>query len=496
MSTHMTQASTFGNWRRQRSAGLGPLGFVGTVIAFVVLGLAVLLSLASLWASGVVVLIGLFVLAPLVSVRHGRNGFQRAAATLTWWWGKRTRSVVYRSGVLGRLPHTQHTLPGVAAPTRCYEAQDAFGRPFGMIYVPYTGHYSAVLHCDADGAALVDQDQIERWVASWGSWLALLGHEPNLAACTVTVETSPDPGHRLAQEVRRQVRPDAPELARQMMQEIADTFPRGSATVTTRIQLTYKATTAAGRRDAEAMAVELGTRIPALAEGLASTGAGVATPMTVSELAETLRGAYDPAAAAVIEQARLDSEGSGLTWDSAGPVATENHWDSYRHDSGTSVTWEMVDAPRGTVFSNILGRLLAPHPRLSRKRVTLVYRPFDPAAATARVEADVTNATFAANQEKPAKARTLSDLRAATQAAMEEASGAGLERFSLLVTATVLDAADLVRVVPEIENLGAGARLRLRRCYGNQDAAFAAGLPTGIVLPDHVRTPVFLREAI
>ena len=35
-------------------------------------------------------------------------------------------------------------------------------------------------------------------------------------------------------------------------------------------------------------------------------------------------------------------------------------WDTDRHDSGWSVTWQMSSPPRGNVQSSILARLLAP----------------------------------------------------------------------------------------------------------------------------------------
>ena len=47
-----------------------------------------------------------------------------------------------------------------------------------------------------------------------------------------------------------------------------------------------------------------------------------------------------------------------------------------------------------------------------------------------------------------------------------------------------------------IENLGPTARVNLRVAYNSQDSAFAAALPCGVWLPEHIRVPEALREAL
>ena len=80
---------------------------------------------------------------------------------------------------------------------------------------------------------------------------------------------------------------------------------------------------------------------------------------------------------------------------------------------------------------------------------------------------------------------------------MEEASGAGLVNFGLLVTATVQAEQDLARARAAVETtLRASARLRLRPAYGAQDSAFAAALPLGIVLSDLLALPSDVREKL
>jgi hypothetical protein len=239
---------------------------------------------------------------------------------------------------------------------------------------------------------------------------------------------------------------------------------------------------------------ELGARVPLLCRLLADGGGGAVTPMPPGELAEMVRGAYDPASEAFIARARLTPEGSGVDWANAGPVAAQASWNAYRHDSGVSRTWTMWEAPRGHVLANVLARLLDAHPDVPRKRVTLIYRPYLPSQATEQVERDVRDALFAQAEDTGVSARTRLRVRAAQQTADEEARGAGLERFSLLVTATAPDMATLNLAASTVESLS--GRVQLRPAFAAQDSAFAASLPIGVILPYYSVAPAFLRDAL
>jgi hypothetical protein len=230
--------------------------------------------------------------------------------------------------------------------------------------------------------------------------------------------------------------------------------------------------------------------------GLQATGAGAAHPLTAQELCETIRIAYDPAAAVLIDEARAVGDPPQPLWTEVGPSAAEVSWDGYRHDSAFSCTWAMTQAPRGTVQSGVLARLLAPHPDIARKRVTLLYRPIDPARAAAMVEADLRAAEFRQSSSSKPAARDVLAVRAAAATASEEAAGAGLVDFGMLVTATVLDRSREPDARAAIDNLSAAARIRLRPVYGSQDSAFAAALPLGLVLTKHLRVPAEVRDRL
>ncbi|MFI8784713.1 SCO6880 family protein [Streptomyces albidoflavus] len=489
---------TYGNWRRPKTGGLGNLGIGPSILLILGLAVVMLTTLVSRTAAvvlGLLLLLGLLPLA--VRDKHGRTLLERIGTKMAWRRAERRGSALYRSGPLGRTGYGTAQLPGLAARSTVMEAGDSYGRRFALITYPSTSHHVVVLTTEADGAGLVDQRQVDTWVAHWGGWLASLANEPGLVGCSVTVETAPDTGQRLRTEVESQMAADAPALAQQMLTEVLEQYPVGGASITTRIALTYSGAPAAGRprRDADAMAVEIGLRLPSLTDGLAMTGAGAARPMTATEIAEAVRVAYDPAVGPLVEQARAEG-GTGITWDEAGPLAADESWDSYRHDSAHSVTWCMAAAPRGEVLSSVLTGLLAPHPDIDRKRITLLYRPHDPASAAKIVEDDKRDALVRAGSSPRSQAATAAELQAAEQTAAEEASGAGVVRFGLLATATVADPGALPRARAAMEGLAGPARIRLRPVWGTQSAAFAACLPIGLVLPAHLLLPDSVRASI
>ena len=320
------------------------------------------------------------------------------------------------------------------------------------------------------------------WVAGWGAWLAGLAHEPGLLGAAVTVETAPDAGTRLAAGALSQLDPAAPQVARDLISEVAAAYPAASSQVTTWVTLTFRSPASARvsrRADRIAgMLAELAVRVPPLAAGLAASGAGVAWPAASGRIAAAVGAAFDPAAPAVPEPGAA----AGPEWHDCGPGVAEESADAYYHEGAVSRTWVAAEAPRGTVRSGVLRGLLEPSPLVPRKRVTLLYRPLGSAAAARAVETDRRTAHFmAASSAGLVNARASAAVRAAEQAAAEEAAGAGLTEFTLLVTATADTASGLRTADAEVANLAASARLRLRVARGQQAGAFTVTLPAGVL---------------
>jgi hypothetical protein len=473
---------------------------VGTVIALaaLVVCLLITITLGPIAALVVAVLVGVPLLAASVPI-GGRTALQLLGARISWWQAVSAREHQYRSGPLSRRPGAEFKLPGVLAATQLLDSHDAYDRPFVVISRPSSGHYTIVLRCAADGVGLVDDEIVDSWVAHWGGFLASLGHEAGLRGATVVVDTAPDPGQRLRAQVRRTRSPHAPPLAENVMNQIVQSYPAASSANIAYVALTYSGPALArgGSKATAEILAELSRRLPGIIGALTESGAGTVEPVTAVELCEVVRAAYDPAVQPVIDEARLSVGGSGLTWGDVGPAGAQEAWDRYRHDSGTSVTWEWAEAPRVNVHAEVMHSLVAPHRSFARKRVALMFRPHDPASAARLVEADLNTASFMADSgKKRASARQLKTVKAAQKRAAEEAEGAGLVRFAVMVTATVTDPAQLPEAVSTTENLAAKARLRLRRAYGSQAAGFAATLPIGFLPWEHLVIPAEIQELL
>src|SRR5690606_25787732 len=166
------------------------------------------------------------------------------------------------------------------------EPTDSYARPSAVPHTPATGNYSILIGTEPDGAALVDQEQIEIWVADWGHWLANLGDEPGVEAASVTIETAPDSGARLRREVETNLDDGAPEFARAMLLEVVDRYPAGSSTVKAYVAITFTAASRVGgkKRKPEEMGRELAARLPSLTASLQATGAGAAHPLSAHDL--------------------------------------------------------------------------------------------------------------------------------------------------------------------------------------------------------------------
>lgn len=491
----MSERPTYGNWRLPGRPGIGPLGLLGTMLMLGGIVLALLMALVSWIAAVGVAIIVMLVTVPLaVRTADGRSGYTVIANRAAWL---RRRLVGGTSYLSGPLIGARFSPPGLLAGVEMLEGRDAYNRRYGVLHDSRAGTCTVVLACDPDGGALVDGEQVDTWVACWGGWLAQLAHEPGLVGSAVVVETAPDPGTRLAAEVVPQLDPHAPAVARDVIGEVVDTHPAASSQTSTWVTLTYRlpaAGHAVRRADRLAdMVTELAVRIPPLAAGLSAAGGGPARPVPPEQIAEAVRVAFDPSAAALVLQAHAD----GVDWADAGPVSARETVDAYFHEDAVSRSWVACEAPRGTVRSSVLRSLLEPSSRIARKRVALLYRPVDPGSAARIVEADRRTAHFmAASTTGLVNARASSAVRAAEQAAAEEASGAGLVEFALVVTATVCSFEELRAADAEIGNLAASARLRLRVARGQQAAAFSAALPAGVLPWLHTLVPYELRGVL
>ena len=470
---------TYGNWRVPKAAGLGKLSMGTSVSLIAGLVVAVFTAMTAGLAKAALVLlaVGLMVLSFSIKDKHQLSIADRVKERVMWW-RKRRKGTSFRSGGLApRNTDGRFELPGVLSKVRVSEHSDPYGRAFALVHHP-SGTVAAVMSASPDGYALVDPEVVDLQVARWGTWLANLSDESGVVAASVTVETVPDSGDRLRREIAQTIVEDAPAVARQMLHEAVESYPRGAAQVRAWVTLTFDAARMGGRGE-EGVAREIGTRLPALLQSLAQTGAGGVHLVTKSELARIIRVAYDPAAEKLFEQAAVEGDEVALEWANVGPGYAKASIDTYEHESAVSQCWTMSIAPRGNVQSSILAKIIGPQRDIGRKRVTLLFKPIPAARAVNIVDRDLAQASAAATSST-ASSRAKAERRAAQQVADEEAQGASLLDFTMIVTATGTRDDDPAELAATVDSLASTARLLLRKAYGAQDTAFAMGLPLGL----------------
>ncbi len=505
--TTIAEPRTYGNWIKPGSPGLGRLGLVGTVLLFAGIALAVIVKSAfGLLGAALVLVLELPALAPLLwQDRTGRNGWQVLIREVAWRTGVAKGQHVYLAGLVDAQLFGSTKLPGLLAASRLHEFTTAAGQKVAMVEHPKVRHFAVQVRVQPDGSSLVDPATADQWVAHWGVFQADLATEPALVGATATVQTSPDPGNRLAREVDRLLVPAAPQLARDMLLEAAATYPKGAAMVDAWVTLIFTANrrdtagdelVAGGPRSRVRTPAEMATliaaRLPGLIAQLAATGAGVGTPMSAREVTDLVRVAYDPASAEDLATVRDAGEEAPIGWEQAGPAGAQESRGAYRHDGAASISWTMDGPPRSAVQSRVLTSLLAPHPDVDRKRLTILYRPYEPGDAAAVVDAQVRTATG----KEDGKATGTVHTERAMATAREEAGGAGLTRFSMVLTSTVRDPERLGQAGETSMQLGRASKLTLRRAYGCQAAAFAAGLGIGVIASEYVNVPATVRGAL
>ncbi len=493
----------YGGWHPVTSPGIGRLGLApsllgvtGLVAAFVVGTLVS--ALAGFVVAATVVLA---VLPLLIRTREGRSGYAALAARAAHGWARRHGRTTYSPALLAGASGLGWSgpcpAPGLLARAQLRGVVVPLWGEIGVLRTR-TDRWSVLLGVSVDSAALVDPQTLDGWAQGWGQWLAQLPHESQVVAATVTVESGPVSGHELAAETERLTGEEAPELATRFLTEVADEWPGGSLVPRVWVTVTFT-THRPGRRPAsgQQMADLLVQRLPGLCASLARTGAGRAIPMTPDQVVAVVRGAWDPHAIALFDAAAASGVSHGLTFAETGPVAARDEWDHLRHDDVVSCTWRMTAAPSAGVVSGVLAPLLDPHPGLLRKRVTLVYRHHHAAEAARIADADLRTAAVRAGERRgEVRAEHAAALEQARAAADQQATGAGLTRLALLVTATVPNCESLPAARAVVEQLAARSRLALRPCYGTQAAAFTVALGVGVQPADVSRIPDPVRDTL
>ena len=481
MTDQSASVRTYGGWRRSHSMGVGSLDTRQSV-ALVVAGAlpVVLFAFRAYYLAGAALLAALLALPLLLIRRHGVLLLDAVLGWARWSIAHRRGETAYRGGVLAELP-TGWDLPGLLAPCTLLDAEvPGRGQRVGIVWNRATGTMAATLLLAPGGALLADRATVDRHVAGWGEVLASLANDSAIRSAQVTIDLAPDPGSQIAEHVAARIAPGAPALAREVVSELAAAAPRLSSRVSTRMTLTLKPADR-GRTRAESIAEAAAEVVRALdALPIGTAGAEILRTASATDVCAIVRRAFDPSASDASAEDFND-----LLWGESGPVAADEMPGHYEHDGVFSASFVLLEAPRQRVAHSVLLPLLSPgaYPR----RVTLAYRTLSPEEAGDVLEREVAagavRAEYRRRTHRDATARDRADAERAERAALEEAAGAGLLQFSVLVTVTAPSLEELDDARAEVTKAAGRSRLKLRPARHAQAAVFAAGLPCGVYLP-------------
>ena len=427
------------------------------------------------------------VTAVLALIPHRTHGTSLGGAIVIWMRTRTARRrgwTAWESGVFTRHPR-RHELPGVLAPIVPLSTTDGLGQPYGLLWDRRTGRLTASVKVAPVGTVLADQERTDLWIGSYAAWMAALGYEPTIDWISIVVESAPASGTELADYVATRLDPNAPQIARDTMTEVAASHRGSTADISVRVNLTFQPQRArpVPQDDAERVA-EVSRALAGLEGDLPLIGVATIGRATAATLTHWLRSAYDPDARG--ELARLSEQDHLLAWTDAGPVKAEARVDHYWHDSGSSVSWAMSALPNQNVTSTVLAPLVTAG--RYHRRVCITYRPYAADQAGEVVTKEASGSSFRRQLRKRRgvddTARDRTDEARANQAAEEEARGAGVGLWAMYVTTTVEDPRKLPDAIADLESRARNAKLRLRRCWGWQHAGFAASLGVGIYPPE------------
>lgn len=468
----------YGGWRRSKSMGIFSLNTPQTVVVVAALLSPILVIVVGgpLATLAVTIPIALTVVTLTVWQRHGMPLMAYVIGRARWSLANMRGETSYRAVF---LPSPEALdLPGMVAPTKLVRAESSDGRgATGLVWNQRTGTMTASLLLNPAGSLLASGATVRSQVNSWGDALARLADEDGVRAGSVTLQITPSSGAALSDHVRGRLDASAPSLAKQAVGELVDRAPRASAQLAAWMSLVIDPGQAPEKPKgpAEAAAVTLGALD---AVDLSGAGVDVLRRATDADIKRLVRGAFSPA-----DMDATPAQVDELVWHEVGPVAAEDDWEVYRHDGYHSVSWVLREAPRKAVTYDVLLKLLAPG--AFARRVTLAYRvlPTDEAQSVVEreVNANEARAEYRSRTKRTPTRRERVDAEHAERTAAEEAIGAGMVQWSIYVTTTVDNAADLPAARREIDKAArASGGLRFRPAFGGMSAAMVVGLPVGI----------------
>jgi hypothetical protein len=162
------------------------------------------------------------------------------------------------------------------------------------------------------------------------------------------------------------------------------------------------------------------------------------------------------------------------------PMGVDPHWDAVRTDGTWHATYWIAEWPRVDVTPDFLGPVLFSS---LRRTVVLTMEPVAPARAARQVAqartADIADGEMRRRGGFLVTARQTREKESVEERDAELADGHAQYRFTGYVTVTADSRGELTTARTALEQAAGQSRIELRLLYGEQDVAFACGLPLG-----------------
>ena len=416
---------TYGNLRRPITSGLYRFSTGQTAGLFVAAAFGVILSFTTnlWWTAGYMLVVGLIAWVASVRDVHETNYFMRRKERRMYAKAKRRKTNLFRTGLLSTSKNASARvkLPNVLGTLKVSEHEDSTRRKFALVHHA-NGNLTVVMAVAPSGETLVDEHDFETKVALWGQIFEDAAQTPGLEWVTTTLQTSPDTGSRIRQEVTSHEADHASELSKQVMRRVvADASGTGIKT-STWLTLTFvPASMNTGINKEERSIKQICTLLPDLLVKVAESCSGAVQLLAPDDLTRLMREAWDPEIEAVFDAAAAQGRVVDVEWHEAGPVSFDAGWDRMNHDSGASSSLTMTAPPLNEMSSTRLRSLMAPHSDVPCKRVTMIYKVMNPVKATETSERDVDKASNALGMGKrPTEAKKNVLAKAKKTSALDE----------------------------------------------------------------------------
>ncbi|WP_406511016.1 PrgI family protein [Streptomyces sp. NBC_00212] len=476
MTSHdVPNALMVDGFRVRRSFGYGGLSRTATIFAAVALVLDGFIATSMPISLVVTLPVTAIVIGLAAARRHGMSALAYYWARIAWRRASRAEATNYRRVL---LPHPYALdLPGVGASSTLIKAYDpTSGRGVGIVHDRTSGYMTVSTLLSPGGSLMAPTTTVQGNMRSWASVLDGMSTDEQIKGATVTIQITPGAGEALGDDVAVRTDPGAPQLARQVIDELVRTTPRATASVAPWMSVTVDPLATSNPPEELSDQVAETLRV---VDGLdlSGTGTDIGRRATDVDLRRLVRAAYDPS----VFNAR-DAEFEDLEWAECGPQAADDLLEEYVHDGAVSLSWVLREMPRRPIPYSVLLPLLAPGK--FQRRITLAYRVLDPLEGEAVLEREISHAENTAQTTKEVKGRAKwsqrADVQKAHQAAAQMSGGQQVVDWTLMVTGTARRPADLPAMRQELERAVKATRgIRMRPAFGAQAAVFAAGIPLG-----------------